>query len=100
MAEVGICYKSSSEFFKGIFVAPTIQEGVAQWSKDFVEHLRTVHFSLVILSLGLIIVTSSQRDSVTKRAQVQLDQITRVAEKLKRGWLETLCNERKAQLGS
>jgi hypothetical protein len=100
MAEVGICYKSSSEFFKGIFVAPTIQEGGAQWSKDFVEHLRTVHFSLAILSLGLIIVTSSQRDSVTKRAQGQLDQIIRVAETLRRGWLETLCNERKAKLGS
>jgi hypothetical protein len=28
---------------------------ISNWSKDFVEHLRTVHFSLVALSTGLIV---------------------------------------------
>jgi hypothetical protein len=74
------------------------QRGVAQWSKDFVEHLRTVHFSLVILSLGLIIVASSQPNSVTRRARVQLDQITTVAEKLKSGWLNARCSEQRSRL--
>src|SRR6266568_7411193 len=29
------------------------------WSKDFVEHLRTVHFALIALSIGLILLLSS-----------------------------------------
>jgi len=28
------------------------------WSKDFVEHLRTVHFALVAVSVGLILLLS------------------------------------------
>jgi hypothetical protein len=40
----------------------------AQWPKDFVEHMRTVHFSLVVLCCGLIIATYAERDSAPKRA--------------------------------
>lgn len=35
--------------------------GMAHWSKDFVEHLRTIHFALVIVSTGLIILVLSSK---------------------------------------
>ena len=44
------------------------------WSKDFVEHLRTVHFALVAVSAGLIVLLSSvQYDA--KAAAAQLAQV-------------------------
>jgi len=44
------------------------------WSKDFVEHLRTVHFALLTVSLGLILLLSSKPYDVQK-AQIQLEEI-------------------------
>jgi len=44
------------------------------WSKDYVEHLRTVHFALVTVSAALILIlTSKQYDA--KRARTELDAI-------------------------
>jgi hypothetical protein len=34
--------------------------GPGHWSKDFVEHLRTVNFTLVAVSVGLILLLSSK----------------------------------------
>lgn len=76
--------------------SPT-HETQRHWSSDFVEHLRTVHFSLVILCLGLIIVTGTQRDTAAKRAAAQLDQVTAVAQQLDDGWLGNYCEQRKLQ---
>lgn len=50
------------------------------WSKDFVEHLRTVHFSLVTVSVGLILLLSS-RSYDPKKAASEMDQIVRIADK-------------------
>src|SRR5579872_4861519 len=38
------------------------------WSKDFVEHLRTVHFTLVTVSVGLIALLSSKTYDARKAA--------------------------------
>jgi len=62
------------------------------WSTDFVEHLRTVHFSLVVLSLGLVIVAFTQRDTATSRALIQLDTIISISQQLDTGWMDARCN--------
>jgi hypothetical protein len=46
------------------------------WSKDFVEHLRTVHFALAAVSLALIIAISAQ-DRRLPMALRQIEQIAR-----------------------
>jgi hypothetical protein len=52
----------------------TPQTSPEHWSKDFVEHLRTVHFALVTVSAALILIlTSKQYDA--KRARTELDAI-------------------------
>lgn len=63
----------------------------AQWSKDFVEHLRTVHFSLVVLCLGLIIAAYTQRENAPKRALHQLEQVIAISGHVDSGWLESRC---------
>ena len=50
------------------------QSSPEHWSKDFVEHLRTVHFALVTISVGLIVVLSSTKYD-PKVAYVQLEDI-------------------------
>lgn len=42
------------------------------WSKDFVEHLRTVHFTLIGLAIGLIVIVLSAKpyDSVVALRQL------------------------------
>jgi hypothetical protein len=37
------------------------QSSPEHWSKDYVEHLRTVHFALVTVSVALLILLSSQK---------------------------------------
>jgi hypothetical protein len=67
----------------------------AHWSKDFVEHLRTVHFSLVILCVGLLVVTSTERDTTARRAKEQLDQLTRVSVQISASTFDQYCTERR-----
>src|ERR1700730_3181154 len=52
------------------------------WSKDFVEHLRTVHFALIVVASALII-TGTNTDST--RMLVALTQIQQIA-KFERQW--------------
>src|ERR1700733_5653847 len=47
----------------------------AHWSKDFVEHLRTVHFTLIALCLGLIVLSLFPNRSILTRGRDQLTQI-------------------------
>ncbi|HKV77586.1 MAG TPA: hypothetical protein VJP02_05585 [Candidatus Sulfotelmatobacter sp.] len=47
------------------------------WSKDFVEHLRTVHFALMAVSAGLIVLLSSVQYDV-KAAAAQLARINEI----------------------
>jgi hypothetical protein len=54
----------------------------SHWSKDFVEHLRTVHFALVLVA-AVLIVTGTNTES--SRLTVALTQIQQIA-KLERQW--------------
>jgi hypothetical protein len=51
------------------------------WSKDFVEHLRTVHFALAAVSLALIIAISAQNRGLP----IALSQIEQIA-RFEKGW--------------
>lgn len=48
----------------------------AHWSKDFVEHLRTVHFALIAVSAGLILLVLSSKEYNAVSALVQVEEIT------------------------
>jgi hypothetical protein len=52
------------------------------WSKDFVEHLRTVHFTLIIVSTGLLLLLISSKPYNAVTALVQIEEIL----ELKRAW--------------
>lgn len=45
------------------------------WSADFVEHIRTVHFALVGVCLGLVGLIQFQRPNDVAAAQYQLQEI-------------------------
>jgi hypothetical protein len=47
----------------------------AHWSTDYVEHLRTVHFSLVAASVVLIVLSSSRSQTEVQIALTQIQQI-------------------------
>jgi hypothetical protein len=47
------------------------------WSKDFVEHLRTVHFALLTVSVGLILILTSAHYNA-KVAASQLREVIRI----------------------
>jgi hypothetical protein len=47
------------------------------WSKDFVEHLRTVHFALITVCVGLLIVSLSPTYD-SRRAASQMASVTRL----------------------
>lgn len=47
----------------------------AHWSKDFAEHLRTVHFALVAISAGLILLVVSSRQYDPSKALNQIQSI-------------------------
>ncbi len=53
----------------------------SSWSKDFVEHLRTVHFALAAVTVALIIAISAN----DKRLPVALTQIQQIA-KFEKQW--------------
>src|ERR1700680_2410690 len=48
------------------------------WSKDFVEHLRTVHFTLLSISAGLILLLSSKAYDF-KAAASQMTEVTKIS---------------------
>src|SRR5260370_14734741 len=47
--------------------------GSVHWSKDFVEHLRTVHFALITVSVGLVLLIVSSRPYSPAAAITQLE---------------------------
>lgn len=46
--------------------------------KDFVEHLRTIHFTLLIVSLTLVVIVLSPSSSAIRKANEQLNEIAEV----------------------
>lgn len=61
------------------------------WSKDFVEHLRTVHFALIGASAGLVLLVASAKPYNPTTALKQLDEIIRLEKEWSPTWaLSTL----------
>ena len=50
----------------------------AHWSKDFVEHLRTIHFTLIALCVGLIVLASFPSKTEIQVAHEQVSEILEV----------------------
>lgn len=65
----------------------------AHWSKDFVEHLRTVHFKLIALCIGLIILASFPGKTEIQIAYEQASQILEVTNTWKDTLFETEATE-------
>ncbi|HLJ26635.1 MAG TPA: hypothetical protein VKY85_07985 [Candidatus Angelobacter sp.] len=59
-------------------------EPPTDWSKDFVEHLRTVHFSLITLSIALLVISTGDQDQYYN-AYSQLQLIKKVSNEWKNG---------------
>ena len=59
----------------------------AHWSKDFVEHLRTVHFTLILVAVGLIFLSFTRHDD---SALNDVESILRLKDAWKLEWLVDL----------
>jgi hypothetical protein len=66
---------------------PTSQ-APAHWSKDFVEHLRTVHFTLIAISAGLILLIFSSRQYNAVTALVQMEEILDLKKQWSIDWIK------------
>jgi hypothetical protein len=69
---------------------PTAQ-APAHWSKDFVEHLRTVHFALIVISAGLILLVLSSRKYNAVNALVQIEEIIDIRKQWSPQWIQNHC---------
>jgi hypothetical protein len=63
-------------------------EGVKHWSSAFVDHLRLIHFTLVAIAIGLLIIVCSSRpyDSVT--ALRDIEEIRQLQNEWSPKWVE------------
>ncbi len=59
----------------------------AHWSKDFVEHLRTVHFALIAISAGLIVLVLGSHKYDAARALVQIEEIIDLKCQWSKDWI-------------
>jgi hypothetical protein len=60
----------------------------AHWSKDFVEHLRTVHFALLAVATGLIVLVLSSREYNAATARVEIEEIVDLKQSWSPAWME------------
>lgn len=58
-----------------------------RWSKDFVEHLRTAHFALIAISVGLILLVLSSRRYNPVTALVELDEVLSLKQRWSAEWI-------------
>jgi hypothetical protein len=56
------------------------------WSKDYVEHLRTVHFTLIAVCLGLFVLATSPSPTGLSTAHTQIVDIIEFARTLQPNW--------------
>ena len=61
--------------------------------KDHIEHIRTVHFTLVVVSFALLVGSSLRRAPTTQRALAQLESIDTVVAKWDDNWLNKRLEE-------
>jgi hypothetical protein len=70
------------------------------WSKDFVEHLRTVHFALIVVSSGLILLVFSSKSYNARTAYRQIDEIIRLQHAWSPTWIGQHCRGVSRENGS
>ena len=58
------------------------------WSKDFVEHLRTVHFTLIAVAVGLAVLVFSSKEYNAVTALVQIEEIIDLKNNWSIAWME------------
>jgi len=58
------------------------------WSKDFVEHLRTVHFTLIAIAVGLSVLVLSSKQYNAVNALVQIEEILDLKRQWSPAWME------------
>jgi len=63
-------------------------------SKDFIEHLRTVHFALVATCLALLAITLSPSPEAIRKANEELKEISEVAHNWDWGWQNSAITEK------
>lgn len=54
------------------------QPGEMHWSKDFVEHLRTVHFALIVTCVALIVIKTSGTEGTYQKALNQIELVKKL----------------------
>ncbi len=59
------------------------------WSKDYVEHLRTIHFSLIALCLGAIVIAFSAGPSEIQQARKEIAAIQELTKEWKSDWIQS-----------
>lgn len=64
------------------------------WSKDYVEHLRTVHFSLLVVSVALFAIATTRSQSEISTAHQQAKDVLEVARGWNVNWLQTYAEEK------
>jgi hypothetical protein len=57
------------------------------WSKDYVEHLRTVHFGLVALSAALVVLATSAKTYDSRAALQQIDDFIKMQTEWSPSWI-------------
>jgi len=66
---------------------PATNSSPAHWSKDFVEHLRSIHFTLIGISIGLIVIVLSAKPYNPAVALRQIHQIIQFKKTWSLNWL-------------
>jgi hypothetical protein len=64
------------------------QDDPVHWSKDFVEHLRTVHFTLIAIAVGLSVLVLSSKQYNAINALVQIEEILDLKRQWSPAWME------------
>ena len=63
-------------------------ESRSHWSRDYVEHLRTVHFTLVVACIALVVLITSDHRSAVSDAREELSGIRKVVRNWDDRWIE------------
>jgi hypothetical protein len=68
--------------------------GTRHWSCDYVEHLRTVHFSLIATSVALFVLATSRSPTEIQKAHAQAQQIIELSHDIDSSWFEHFVPEK------
>jgi len=69
------------------------RSGGPHWSKDYVEHLRTIHFTLIALSLAAVVLASSANPSEIVKAREQINAIGELIREWKQDAVQEAANQ-------